>query len=209
MDYLTSIIFGSLLLTLEHGSEAWTLTILVLVALIFSREGDIVVTCSKNIKTIVWGRHISVRPTCLVYFFKSALELSVCYLLIAHVSIWFVTKWQHLPHDNSKAPDITGWGKNPMSNGLWCCPSDGNLTTLWKSRDTEYPACIIELYFSSASVQEAYKVVQRLGPLHLKWRMATHGEISQKNRNIPGNWMSLSSLFSWMLHKTTAVGERA
>lgn len=95
------------------------------------------------------------------FFFKSALELSVCYLLIAHVPIWFVTKWQHLPHNNSKAPDITGWGKNPMSNGLWCCPSDGNLTTLWKSRDTEYPACIIELYFSSASMQEAYKVVQR------------------------------------------------
>lgn len=48
MADLTSPQFGLLLLTPEHGSEAQTLIGLGLVALIFSREGDIGVMCSKE-----------------------------------------------------------------------------------------------------------------------------------------------------------------
>lgn len=133
--------------------------------------------------------------------------LSVCYLLIAHVPIWLVTKWQHLPHDNSKAPDITSWGEDPMSNSLWSCPSDGNLTTLWQSRDIVYPACMLEVYFSSVFMQGAYKVVQSLCPPHLKWLVSIPGEISKQERSILGKFMSLSSV--WMLHKITAMAVRA
>lgn len=48
MAHLTCLNFGSLLLTPEHGSEVQALIILDLLALIFSREGDRVVLCSKE-----------------------------------------------------------------------------------------------------------------------------------------------------------------
>lgn len=57
-------------------------------------------------------------------------EIVQVYLLIAHLPIRLVTKTQHLPHHNPKAPHIAGCGEDPMGNSFWGCPADGDLSSL-------------------------------------------------------------------------------
>lgn len=52
------------------------------------------------------------------------------YLLIAHLPVGLVSKAQHLPHHNPKAPHIAGRGEGAMGNGFWGCPTDGDLSSL-------------------------------------------------------------------------------
>lgn len=52
------------------------------------------------------------------------------YLLIAHLSIGLVSKAQHLPHHNPKAPHIAGGGEGAMGDGFRGCPTDGDLSSL-------------------------------------------------------------------------------
>lgn len=52
------------------------------------------------------------------------------YLLIAHLPIGLVSKTQHLPHHNPKAPHIAGCGEGAVGNGFRGCPTDGDLSPL-------------------------------------------------------------------------------
>lgn len=51
-------------------------------------------------------------------------------VLIGPVPIWPLSVGDHLPHDNSVTPHVTGRRKLPERYGLWCCPSHRNFSTL-------------------------------------------------------------------------------
>lgn len=65
-------------------------------------------------------------------------ETVQAYLLIVHLPIRLVTKAQHFPHYNPKAPHITGCGEDPMGNSFWGCPTDGDLSSLGRHGTDEY-----------------------------------------------------------------------
>lgn len=51
-------------------------------------------------------------------------------VLIGPVPIWPLSIGDHLPHDNSVTPHVTGRRKLPERYGFWCCPSHRNFSTL-------------------------------------------------------------------------------
>lgn len=53
-------------------------------------------------------------------------------VLIGPVPIWPLSVGDHLPHDNSVTPHVTGRRKLPERYGLWCCPPHRNFSTLQK-----------------------------------------------------------------------------
>lgn len=52
------------------------------------------------------------------------------YLKVTPVPIWPLTKCHGLPHNYSKAPNITSWTKFPVPYRFGRCPSNWNFTTL-------------------------------------------------------------------------------
>lgn len=68
-------------------------------------------------------------------------ELVICdrvYLVVAHVPVGPLSKSHHLPHDNTKTPYITGRSELPVRYSLWCCPTNGNLSSLRNKMNTDY-----------------------------------------------------------------------
>lgn len=51
-------------------------------------------------------------------------------VLIGPVPIWPLSIGDHLPHDNSVTPHVTGRRKLPERYGLWCRPPHRNFSTL-------------------------------------------------------------------------------
>lgn len=51
-------------------------------------------------------------------------------VLIGPVPIWPLSVGDHLPHDNSVTPHVTGRRKLPERYGLWSCPPHRNFSTL-------------------------------------------------------------------------------
>lgn len=58
------------------------------------------------------------------------LDVADTYILIGHIPVRSLSKWHYFPHDNPVAPDIAGWRKLAVGDGLWSCPSNRYLPSL-------------------------------------------------------------------------------
>ena len=52
------------------------------------------------------------------------------HILIRPVPVRPFTVWDNFPHHNTKRPNIRRWGKLPVCDRFWCCPTYWNLTSL-------------------------------------------------------------------------------
>lgn len=59
------------------------------------------------------------------------------HILVAHVPIRPFSIRHHFPHDDAIAPNVTGGGELPVSDGLWGCPANGDLTSLQVPRQIQ------------------------------------------------------------------------
>lgn len=60
-------------------------------------------------------------------------DVTVQYLMVAHVPVGPFSESHHLPHDYPEAPNIAGRGELPISDGLRSSPADWNFPSLRKN----------------------------------------------------------------------------
>lgn len=126
------------------------------------------------------------------------------YLMVAHVPVWSLSKRHHLPHDNTKAPHITGRGEFPVCYGLWCCPTNGNLSSLQnkikadyitKIKEPFYSICRTLLYLCASTINWSQDIKHHYkSSLHLWYRclqdsLPTHGIVRSLTLCTPGYYL--------------------
>lgn len=83
----------------------------------------ILLTCS-------WLKDLSAYPWLIDWLPLLWIPFSHTHFLIAHVPIWTLSIWHHLPHKYAKAPHVTSWAELAMLKGLRCRPPHRNLAAL-------------------------------------------------------------------------------
>lgn len=85
------------------------------------REGQI---SSYAIYTSEWNKNVNFARN------GGGIHVFVTHILVGHLPVGSLSVWNHLPHDDTVTPHIAGWGELPVGDGLWSCPSDGDLPSL-------------------------------------------------------------------------------